>query len=294
MRILVSGSSGLIGRRLIADLEKDGIAAVRLVRRAAGGNEIAWDPVQAQDPAIFEGVDAVVHLAGENIAGRWTAEKKKRMYESRVLGTGHLAEAMARAATPPRVLISASAVGIYGSRGEETLSEESSPGNDFLARLARDWEAATEAAEHAGVRTVVLRTGVVLAAEGGALPRMLTPFRLGLGGRIGSGRQWMSWVAIEDVIAIIRFALATDELHGPLNVVAPNAATNAEFTRTLARVLHRPALLPVPGFVVRALLGEMGEALLLGSARVRPRRLEKRGFTFRYPELEDALRAALA
>lgn len=294
MKTLVSGSSGLIGKRLISDLEKDGVAVVRLVRRPAGENEIAWDPGQPPDPAIFHGMDAVVHLAGENIAGRWTEEKKKRMYESRVVGTRNLAQAMARATPPPKVLISASAVGIYGNRGDEALSEESSAGNDFLARLGRDWEAATEAAGHVGIRTVLLRMGMVVAGEGGALRKMLPLFRLGLGGRIGSGRQWMSWVAIEDVIGIIRFVLETEELHGPLNVVAPNPVTNAEFARTLGRVLHRPAVLPVPAFVVRALFGEMGETVLLGSARVRPRRLEKRGFPFRYPELEEALRAALA
>lgn len=293
MKVLVSGASGLIGKRLVSDLEKHGDTVVRLVRGEAHGHDVPWNPAEALDPAVFDGIGAMIHLAGENIAGRWTEEKKKRMYDSRVQGTSNLARAMAQAKHRPQVLVSASGVGVYGSRGDQVLDEGSPPGNDFLARMARDWEAATESAVQAGIRTVIVRMGVVLAPEGGALPQMLGPFRMGLGGRVGSGRQWMSWIAVEDAVAIFRYALDTPGLHGPVNAVAPNPVTNAEFTRTLGRVLSRPALIPLPAAAVRTLFGEMGKTLLLGSSRVRPRRLEKSGYRFRQPELEAALHSVI-
>jgi uncharacterized protein (TIGR01777 family) len=240
-------------------------------------------------------VDAVVHLAGESIAaGRWTAAVKERIRRSRVDGTRLLAETLARLERRPRVLVSASAVGYYGDRGDEPLTEESPPGVGFLADVARAWEAAADPARAVGIRVVHPRLGLVLAREGGALPRMALPFRLGLGGVIGSGRQYWSWIALPDAVRVIERALADATLAGPVNAVAPAPATNREFTRALGRVLGRPTLLPFPALGVRLLMGEMGRALLLGSARVLPRRLERAGFRFEHPELEGALRGALA
>lgn len=291
----ISGAGGLIGRKLLLDLELAGIHTIRLVRRKPGAGEVSWNPETGLEPGALDDVDAVVHLAGENIAGRWTEEKKQRIRESRVHGTETLVRAMREAKNPPRTFVCASAIGIYGSRrGDEILTEASSHGNDFLAKVGCDWEAATEPAERAGIRTVLLRMGVVLSREGGALKPMLRPFRMGLGGRVGSGRQWMSWIAIDDVLAIVRFVLDTPGLRGAINVVAPNPVTNAQFTRALARVLRRPATIPLPAAMVRTLLGEMGDTLLLGSQRVLPRELEKAGYRFQHPQLEDALRHLLA
>jgi uncharacterized protein (TIGR01777 family) len=288
MRTLVSGASGLIGSALVPALE--GIV-VRLVRREPGPGELRWDPEAGRvSPADLEGFDAVVHLAAENVGeGRWTAEKKGRIRDSRVGGTRLLCDALARCARPPRVVACASAVGIYGDRGEERLTEESQPGTGFLADVAREWEAAAR-----GARVVLLRFGVVLSARGGALARMLTPFKLGVGGRIGPGTQWMSWVSLDDAVGAIRLALARDELSGPVNVVGPEPATNLEFTRTLGRLLGRPTIFPMPAFAARLLLGEMADALLLSSLRVEPARLKAAGYAFRHPTLESALRAALA
>jgi uncharacterized protein (TIGR01777 family) len=267
------------------------------VRRAPspGEDALRWDPASgAITPAGPSVADAVVHLAGDSIMGlRWTADKKRRIRESRTIATRLLVQTLTRLAKPPAVFVCASGVGYYGSRGDEVLSEESRPGTGFLADLAREWEAATATAIAQGIRVVNVRLGVVLSAHGGALAKMLTPFRLGLGGVIGDGAQWMSWIALDDVIGAIRHALTTDALRGPLNIVAPAPVTNAEFTRTLGRVLGRPTLVPLPAFAARLALGEMADELLLASQRVVPARLQASGYRFRYPTLDDALRAVL-
>jgi hypothetical protein len=297
MKILVTGSTGLVGSALLPFLKSQGHEVFRLVRSQAkaGPSEIYWDPEQGiDDTARLEGLDGVVHLAGENISeGRWTEEKKARIRDSRVRGTRSLSEALARLAQPPRVLISASAIGYYGNRGEEIMREESAPGSDFLARVCREWEAATEPAAQKGIRVVMLRFGVIFSGKGGALAKMLTPFKLGVGGKLGSGRQYMSWITLDDVIGVINHALVNENLRGPVNVVAPNAVTNYDFTKTLGRVLSRPTLFPVPAFAIRLAFGEMGDAALLSSTRVEPARLKESGYTFQHPELESALRQML-
>jgi uncharacterized protein (TIGR01777 family) len=272
MRILVTGSSGLIGRALTLQLT---------------GHEIVCYNRAA--PPSLEGFDAVIHLAGESIAGRWTPAKKERIRSSRRDGTRTLCEGLARCAARPHVLLSASAIGIYGDRQDEKLTEDSPPGTGFLADVARDWEAATLPAREAGIRVVNLRFGVVLSAQGGALKQMLPLFRLGAGGVVGNGQQFWSWIALPDTVAAILHALANESLVGPVNVVAPYPVTNRAFTRTLGRALHRPTILPVPAWAVRLTLGEMGPALLLASTRVEPRRLLASGFQFQLPELEAAV-----
>jgi len=303
MRVLVSGASGLVGSALVRRLSEPGAApepaqVLRLVRRPPRpqAGEIAWDPQAGQlSPEALEGLDAVVHLAGENIgAGRWTADKKARIRASRVEGTSLFARALARLARPPRVLVCASAVGWYGDRGEEELDEASPPGTGFLAGVCREWEAATEPAASAGVRVVLARFGVILARHGGALGRMLPLFRWGLGGRLGSGRQYMSWIALDDAVRAIQFLLDSDALRGPVNVVAPRPVTNREFTAALGRVLRRPALCAAPAFMLRLALGEMADQMLLAGARAVPRRLAEQGFVFDHPELESALARLLA
>ncbi len=305
MNVLVSGSTGLVGTAVVAALTAKGTAqgtaeghrVTRLVRTqgSPGTGAIAWDPVGRRLPApALEGLDAVVHLAGENIAkGRWTAAKKAVIRESRVLGTRVLCEALAKLVEPPKVLVNASAIGYYGSRGDRVMREESRPGTDYLAEVCQAWEAATNPAEDRGIRVVHLRIGVVMAREGGALHKMLTPFKLGTGGIIGSGQQYVSWVALDDVVGMIQHVLTTESLAGPVNAVAPNPVTNLEFTKTLGRVLKRPTLFPMPTPAVKALFGEMGDALLLSSTRVAPARLEASGYEFRHPELEGALRHIL-
>jgi uncharacterized protein (TIGR01777 family) len=296
MHIAVSGSSGLVGSALVRSLTVGGHSASRLVRGpAAGADAIGWDPAAGvRDAARLEGLDGVVHLAGENIgAGRWTARRKAEIRRSRVEGTQRLCEALARLARPPRVLVSASAVGFYGDRGDEALREESPAGNDFLAGVCRDWEAATGPAARAGIRVVCLRFGMVLSPAGGGLQKMLLPFRLGAGGRLGDGRQYMSWIALDDAVGALHHALVTESLAGPVNAVAPSPATNAEFTRELARVLRRPAIVPLPAFAARLAFGEMADALLLASQRVMPGRLLASGYAFRFPGLEGALRHLL-
>jgi len=294
--VAVTGASGLVGSALVSSLTAGGHRVIPLVRRAPrpGESALRWDPSSgAVTPAPV--ADAIVHLAGDSIMGlRWTAEKKRRIRESRTTATRLLVQTLTRLPKPPAVLVCASGVGYYGSRGDEVLSEESRPGTGFLAELAREWEAASAAAIAQGIRVVHLRFGIVLSAKGGALARMLTPFRLGLGGTIGDGAQWMSWIALDDVIGAIGHALTTDSLRGPVNAVAPAPVTNAEFTRILGRVLGRPTLLPLPAFVARLALGEMADELLLASQRVVPARLQASGYTFRYPALEEALRASLA
>ena len=300
MHIAVSGSHGLVGSALLPRLQNAGQKVTRIVRGSAAEDEISWNPTEGRfEPSALQGVDAAVHLAGENIAsGRWTAEKKRRIRASRVDGTRLVCEAIASLETPPKTLVSASAVGFYGDRGDALLDESAVPGSGFLADVARDWEAATEPAAAAGIRVVLLRFGVILSAQGGALAAMLRPFRLGVGGVVGSGRQFMSWVAIEDVARAIEFALdhtlADESLCGPVSVVAPNPVTNREFTKTLGRVLSRPTVVPLPAFAARLALGEMADELLLSSIRAEPKKLIESGFSFRYSELEPALRSLLA
>jgi uncharacterized protein (TIGR01777 family) len=297
MRILVTGSHGLIGSALVPALVAQGHEVVRLVHGSpsSGSGEIGWDPAAGRlDAAALEGIEAVLHLAGENIArGRWTAERKARIHDSRVAGTRLLSETLAGLKSPPKVFASASASGYYGDRGDEELDETSPPGEGFLAEVCRAWEAATEPAAAAGVRVVPMRLGVVLAAHGGALAAMLPLFRFGLGGRLGSGRQYMSWITLDDAVGAIQHVLGCESLRGPVNLVASQPVTNHQFAKTLGRVLRRPTLLPTPAFVLRTVLGEMADALLLSSARVLPQRLIQSGYTFRDPDLAAALARVL-
>ncbi len=295
MRVLISGGSGLIGSALIPTLESRGSKIIRLVRATESrSGELAWNPAQSLRPELVSGFHAVIHLAGEPVAARWTEAKKQRIRDSRVLGTAHLCEALARTAQPPRVLISASAIGFYGDRGDEVLREESPSGTGFLPEVCREWEAATKAAADAGIRTVQIRIGVVLAAEGGALKEMLPPFRLGLGAQIGKGRQWMSWIHVQDLVGAVLHVLDNDGLQGPVNLVAPEPVRNSEFTRTLEKVLSRPAMLRIPDFAVRLIFGEMADGVLLASQRVEPARLMASGYQFRYRDLKSALENVLA
>jgi uncharacterized protein (TIGR01777 family) len=293
MKMLVSGSHGLVGRALVRALIDDGHEVVRLVRhdRTLGTFEIEWHPNQGRvDAQQLEGFDAVVHLAGESIAsGRWSDEKKRAIRDSRVKGTALLSETFAQLSQPPSVFVCASAIGYYGNRGDELLTETSGPGNDFLASVCVEWEAATRPAVEKGIRTVKTRFGIILDGNGGALAKMLTPFRMGIGGRVGDGKQWMSWITLEDVVAGLKFMLLDPAARGPVNFVAPKPVTNAEFTRTLGRVLARPTFFPVPAFGVRLAFGEMADALLLSSQRVEPVVLEEKGFPFYWPTLEPAL-----
>lgn len=299
MKVAVTGATGLIGSALVPFLRSGGheAAALRRARasREAAGGGPSWDPdTGALSEGALDGVDAVVHLAGENIAGgRWTAARKARIRDSRVDGTRRLAQALAALPRPPRTLVAASAVGFYGDRGDENLDESSAPGDGFLPDVCQAWEAAAAPAREAGIRVVHLRIGIVMTPAGGALAQMLFPFRMGVGGVIGSGRQYMSWVALDDVLGGILHALCTDGLSGPVNMVAPNPVSNAEFTKTLGRVLRRPTILPLPAFGARLAFGEMADALLLGGARVHPTRLGDGGFAFGHPHLEDALRHVL-
>ena len=298
MRVAISGSTGLVGSEAAASLSTAGHEVVRLVRRAPAPGEraVRWNPEKGEiDAAGLEGLDAVVHLAGENIAsGRWNAERKAAIRDSRVNGTRLLCDTLAALARPPKTLVCASAIGIYGDRGEDALTEESPPAAGFLPGVCREWEAASEPAARKGIRVVVLRIGMVLSPRGGALSRMLPLFRAGLGGVIGSGRQYVSWVALDDLPLILLHALQCGDLSGPVNAVAPCPVTNREFTEALGKVLSRPTPLPVPAFALRIAVGsEMADALLLASARVFPRRLEKTGYPFRFPELPPALRHLL-
>jgi uncharacterized protein len=296
VKVLISGASGLIGSALSARLQIDRNEVVRLVRYPPQGEgEVFWNPMSGSIDAIgMEGMDAVVHLAGENIAGgRWTEKRKQRFRESRVGGTQLLCSALAQLAVPPRVLVCASAIGYYGHCGDRLLNEEDGAGEGFLAGLVRDWEGATEVLAEKRIRVVLARFGVVLSAEGGALAKSLLPFRLGLGGKIGDGRQYMSWIALEDAVGATCHALACEEMVGPMNVVGPEPATNAEFTRVLGKVLKRPTLMPLPAGMARLMLGEMADELLLASIRVAPTRLMETGYEFLYPELEGALRHLL-
>ena len=270
----------------------------RLVRAKSGAPEpqVLWNPVaRVIDLKGLEGFDAIVHLAGDPIAeGRWTPEKKARIRDSRVKGTRFLAESTARLSRPPKIFLCASAVGFYGDRGDETLTEESGPGKGFLPEVGQEWEAACQPAAPTGARVVNLRFGIVMSRKGGALQKMLPPFQLGMGGRLGSGKQWMSWISLPDAAGAIAHALGDESLKGPVNIVSPNPVTNREFTLALGRALSRPAIMPVPAFAVRLLFGEMADAALLASTRVEPKKLKSTGYRFRHPELEPALRDLLA
>jgi uncharacterized protein len=294
MKVLISGATGLIGSSLAQELKSGGHHVTSLTRSPTGENNISWDPDAGTVDGSLEGTDAVVHLAGESIAeGRWTVSKKRRIMDSRKKGTRLLAETIAGLTTPPRVMVSASAVGYYGDRADEVLREDSRPGSDFLAEVCKAWEAAADPAREAGIRVVHTRFGIVLSLEGGALGTMLPIFKLGGGGRIGRGRQWWSWVAIDDVVGTIHHALENDSVEGPVNVGSPNPMTNAEYTRVLGKVLNRPTVLPVPAPAIRLALGGIADALLLASQRMEPAKLKETGYRFRHPELEGALRHLL-
>lgn len=297
MDVAITGASGLIGGALSSSLRADGHRVLRFQRGGVtAGDTIGWDPDSGRiDAPALEGLDAVVHLAGEGIGEhRWSDDQKRRILDSRVRGTAVLAAAVASRERKPRVFVSGSAVGYYGNRGDEILTEQSAPGDDFLAGVCVAWEAQTEPAREAGVRTVLARTGIVLDGHGGALKAMLTPFKLGVGGRQGSGKQWMSWIALADEVGAIRHAIENESVQGPVNLVAPNPATNAEFSSTLGRVLHRPTILPTPMLPLKLRFGtELVESLLLGSQRVAPAQLQATGYEFGLASLDDALRAVI-
>jgi uncharacterized protein (TIGR01777 family) len=296
MHVAITGASGLLGSTLGPFLTTGGHRVTAVSRREQPG-AIRWDPASGTiETSAFEELDAVVHLAGENIGARWTAARKRRIRQSRVQGTRLLAEALARLQRPPRVLVAASAMGIYGDRGEAVLSEDdvpAGPPSDFFVELGREWEAAAEPARDAGIRVVHLRFGLVLSPAGGALGRMLPAFRAGVGGPLGSGRQWVSWISIDDAVGVVHHALLTDELSGPVNTAAPDPVTSRTFAATLGRVLHRPALVPAPAPALKLLFGEMAETALLAGQRLSPARLEASGYGFRHPRLEVALRHVL-
>jgi uncharacterized protein len=292
MKVLISGSHGLVGTALGNSLKSKGHEVFALVRHAPHSDaEVEWYPDRGSLAlSRLEGMDVVVHLAGESIAeGRWNEEKKKLIRDSRVRATIVLSEALGNLKRPPKTLVSASAIGYYGDRGDLIVTEGTVPGNDFLAGVCVEWEQATQSATTRDIRVVNARFGVILSAAGGALKKMLPPFRMGIGGRVGSGRQWMSWIALDDVVNGLEFAINHESLSGPVNYVAPNPVTNAEFTRTLGKVLSRPTLFPIPAFAVRLAFGEMADALLLSGQRVKPAQLENAGYQFEYQQLEPAL-----
>lgn len=290
----VTGASGLLGRQLVPFLTTGGHQVTPLVRGTPAAGEVRWDPKRPWDASALDGYDAVIHLAGESIAGgRWTAERKARIRSSRVEGTSSLVTALATLPHPPRTLISASAMGIYGDRGDELLSESSTTGSDFLAEVARGWEDATELLGKRGTRLVHLRFGVMLSPAGGALARMLPPMLAGAGGRLGSGKQWMSWLALDDAIYLVHRALLDDRYRGAINAVTPSPATNSDFTEILGGVVRRPTLFPVPEFALKLLFGEMAIGTILASQRLAPTRLQELGFEWKYPTLEGALRHLL-
>jgi uncharacterized protein len=296
LTVAITGATGLIGTPLVTRLRAQGHTVRRLLRstRDSGPDDVRWDPASGTLPHhALAGADAIVHLAGEPVAHRWTEARKRAIRDSRVRGTEQLAAAILAMDRPPRVLVSGSAIGFYGDRGDELVDETAPPGADFLARVCVDWEAAAAPVEEAGVRLVLLRTGIVLSQHGGALARLLPIFRLGGGGPLGAGTQWMSWIGLHDQVRAIEHALCTDSMQGAANLVAPNPVTNAEFAITLGRVLARPAFVPVPAFALELLYGEMARATLLSGQRVVPRTLSAAGFEFDQPTLEGALRAEL-
>lgn len=287
MNIAITGAYGLVGSNLIKLLESKGDRVTKIPRLNAPGKEVGW---QFGNIDSSYDLDAVVHLAGENIAtGKWTDKKKKKIYDSRVVGTRTLCEAILKLEKPPKVMVCASAVGFYGDRGDEVLNETSAGGNNFLSQVCKDWENAANEISKSGIRVVCLRFGMILSADGGALAKMLTPFKMGMGGRVGNGNQYMSWISIDDVARAVYHAITTETLNGPVNAVAPEQATNIEFTKTLGSVLSRPTILPLPAFAAKLVFGEMADELLLSSTRVEPANLLKSGFKFQYPTLREAL-----
>jgi uncharacterized protein len=297
MKILITGASGLIGKALQESFIQRGHELLLASRKdSKNANEIKWDIENGfADPSKLEGVDAVVHLAGENVSGglRWSDEKKKAIRDSRVLGTRNVVDAMAAMSEKPKVFIASSAIGFYGDRADEIMTEASSAGTTFLSEVSTAWEAESRRAEDLGVRTVLLRTGIVLAKEGGALAAMLTPFKFGVGGVVGSGKQWMSWISLEDMVGIINFAIDHENIRGAVNAVAPSPVTNDEFTKALGEVLYRPTFVPLPAFAVNMVFGEMGDALLLASTRVIPKRIEDAGYKFQYTDIRKAIEQAV-
>jgi uncharacterized protein (TIGR01777 family) len=293
-RILVSGVSGPIGAALLPSLKARGYSVTRLVRGGSSADgKVSWDPTQPLPPDSVSGFEAVIHLAGETVVGRWTEEKKRQIRNSRVLGTRNLAQALAKAPQRPRLLISGSAIGYYGDRGGEILGENSASGKGFLPEVCREWEAATQPATDAAIRTVQMRIGVVLSADGGALQKMLLPFRLGLGGNMGNGNQWWSWIHVQDLVGAVHHILKNDLLQGPVNVVSPRPVSNSDFTKILAGVLSRPAIFPMPAFAARLAFGQMADELLLASQRVEPAKLVASGYPFQYSDLKKALQEIL-
>jgi uncharacterized protein len=298
MRILITGAGGLIGKALQKSFDHRGYQVLLATRSdPKKPNQIQWSPETGfleEDIERLEGLDAVVHLAGESISGlRWTDEKKKAIRDSRVIGTQNIVNTLAELKEKPKVFVSASAMGFYGDRGDEIVTETSRPGDNFLAEVCKEWEAESRRAEDSGIRTVLLRTGIVLSKDGGALATMMTPFKFGVGGVIGSGKQWMSWVSLDDVVDIINYAIENRDLRGAVNVASPNPVTNEEFTKTLGEVLYRPTILPLPEFAVNLVFGEMGDALLLNSTRVEPKRLLDAGYEFKFKNLKSAIEHAV-
>ncbi len=297
MKILITGASGLVGTELQKSFAEKGYEML-LASRSEPKNEtyVRWSIEEGfAEPEKLEGIDAVVHLAGENVSGlRWSDEKKKAIRDSRVLGTRNVVDAISKLKNKPKVFVASSAIGFYGERGDEEVNESSAVGSGFLSDVSKEWEAESRRAEDAGIRTVLLRTGIVLSKDGGALGTMLTPFKLGVGGVVGNGKQWMSWISMEDEIAIINFVIENENIRGAVNAVSPNPVTNQEFTKALGEVLYRPTFLPLPEFAVSMVFGEMGDALLLASTKVLPKRLMDAGFEFKYPDLKPALVNAIS
>lgn len=298
MKILITGASGLVGTELQKSFAEKGYEMLLASRSEPKDDKhIQWSIEEGfAEPEKLEGIDVVVHLAGENVSGglRWSDEKKKAIRDSRVLGTRNVVDAISKLKDKPKVFVASSAVGFYGERGDEEVTESSAAGDTFLADVSKAWESESRRAEDAGIRTVLLRTGIVLSKDGGALGTMLTPFKLGVGGVVGSGKQWMSWISMQDEIAIINFVIENENIRGAVNAVSPNPVTNQEFTKTLGEVLYRPTFLPLPEFAVSMVFGEMGDALLLASTKVLPKRLTDAGFEFKYPDLKPAIENAVA